>query len=309
MLCRNPFIKDPTGKVFKMHDKSQWYKGIPFGCGQCLPCRINRRRIWTLRMMLEFMVQQKGLFITLTYDDEHLPHSPSGRPTLVKKDYQDFMKRFRKAIYPLTVRFFACGEYGSKTERPHYHAIIFGVGEDCSQHVADSWHAGMVAVGSCTFESIQYVAGYCLKKLVNEKQDTEDRQKEFILTSRRPGLGVPAIDSISQAIKNHPEPFNIGDFDSDVPGSLHVSGRNLPLGRLMISKLRTAMGIDPERENFDYICEMRDKFFDTESYRLHYDDDLFNVFGPLGTSLVSEDAQKAKNIEGRLRIFNKRNKI
>lgn len=288
-----------------MSDKSEWYKGIPFGCGQCLPCRINRRRIWTLRMALEYLTCKTGLFITLTYDNDSLPFTLSGRPTLCKKDYQDFMKRFRKALYPKQVRFFACGEYGSKSERPHYHAIVFGVGEEASQIVADNWPYGMVACGSCTVDSIQYVAGYCLKKLVNVKKG-DGRNPEFILTSRRPGLGAPAIEYIANGIKKHPNLFDIGDFDSDVPGSLTVLGKSLPLGRFMVSKLREAMGIDSERENMEYIEELRGKFFETEHVTSSPE---YDFFGPLAASLMNEDAQRARVMEGNFKIFNRRNKI
>ena len=47
--------------------------------------------------------------------------------TLRKRDYQLFMKRLRKAFPNDKIRFYAAGEYGPKTLRPHYHAILFGL--------------------------------------------------------------------------------------------------------------------------------------------------------------------------------------
>lgn len=262
-------------------------------------------------MSLEYLVSKTGLFVTLTYADENLPYAPSGRSSLCKKDFQDFMKRLRKELHPHKIRYFACGEYGSKTERPHYHAIIFGIDESFSELVASKWPHGMVACGTCTADSIQYVAGYCLKKLVDVRKGDE-RVPEFILTSRNPGLGVPAIEYISQGLKEHPELFKIGDFADDVPGSLVVLGKNLPLGRFMVSKLRQAMGTDPDRENMDWIESLRGKWLETEPS--FFDRDFvaqadYDFFGPLASALMSEDAQRAKVMEGRLKIFNKRDTI
>lgn len=297
-----------------MRDKSEWYKGVPFGCGQCLPCRINRRRIWCLRMALEYLSAGKGLFITLTYADEHLPFSVTDdfndcKPCLCKRDFQLFMKRFRKAC-PAPVRFFACGEYGTQTYRPHYHAILFGVDDSVSKLVADCWPYGMVACGECNAHTIQYVAGYVLKKLVDPKKDS--RVPEFTLSSRNPGLGSPALPAIAETLKKYPHLFDIGNFAEDVPGSLSVLGKSYPLGRYLIYKLRKEMGIDEDKESFSYIESMRDRFFDEcknpspavyDSLRYQPTDSI------LAALLMSEDEGKARLQEGKLKIFNKRNKV
>lgn len=295
-----------------MRDKSEWYKGVPFGCGQCLPCRINRRRIWCLRMALEYLVAGKGLFITLTYDDESLPYSETYRPSLCKRDFQLFMKRFRKAISPLQCRFFACGEYGSKTERPHYHAILFGVDNLVSKCVADNWPYGMVAVGECNAYTIQYVAGYVLKKLVDPRKG-DDRVAEFTLSSRNPGLGSPAIPAIADTLKKYPEVFKLGDFADDVPGSMSVMGKNYPLGRFMIRKLREATGMDADHESMEYIESMRQRYYDEcannpdpalyDTLRYQPTDSI------LAALLMREDEGKARLQEAKLKIFNKRNKV
>jgi len=104
MRCKNPYI--PTGK------------GKAYPCGQCLPCRINRRRIWAHRIMLEAGLYGDNAFITLTYDDEHDPTS------LEPKHAQTFLKRLRHN-YPKPIRYYLVGEYGESTDRPHYHAALF----------------------------------------------------------------------------------------------------------------------------------------------------------------------------------------
>lgn len=122
-------------------------------------------------------------FITLTYDQEHLPSTGS----LIKKDFQDFMKRFRKAIEPIKIRYFMCGEYGEKFQRPHYHAIIFGYDFPDktlwktnngfklyrspfleNEKDPEMWNKGHSLIGDVTFESAAYVARYITKKITGE---------------------------------------------------------------------------------------------------------------------------------------------
>ena len=101
MLCRKPYV-GPAGA---------------FPCGQCLPCRLNRRRTWTHRIMLEAMCHGDNAFVTLTYEDDNVR-------SLVPKDPQDWLKRIRKAVEPLRLRYYLVGEYGDISERPHYHVAL-----------------------------------------------------------------------------------------------------------------------------------------------------------------------------------------
>ena len=107
---------------YRMLTKNKYGYVVEIPCGRCVACRLNRAREWSLRIMNELAYHKDACFLTLTYDDEHLPEDKS----LSKRDFQLFMKRFRKD-FGLPVRFFACGEYGKKTFRPHYHVIFFGV--------------------------------------------------------------------------------------------------------------------------------------------------------------------------------------
>lgn len=127
-------------------------------------------------------------FITLTYNQENLP--PRG---LRKKDLQNFFKRLRKLVTPL--RYFACGEYGedqTKTKRPHYHAIVYGLAkhefinlpqlkppywDDRAEKWLYSfavWPFGYTDVGHVEEDSIRYVAGYIDKKwMAGDQKSTE----------------------------------------------------------------------------------------------------------------------------------------
>ena len=162
--------------------------------------------------MHEFQMHDEvGCFITLTYDDQHLPFGG----TLVKHHFQDFMKRLRKRISPQRVRYYYCGEYGDQTDRPHYHALLFGFEfEDAellgtrdgnpvyvSETLAKLWPFGLHEIGSITFESAGYVARYILKKQLGKDADEAYataiylgdyqfyRTPEFTDMSRRPGIG------------------------------------------------------------------------------------------------------------------------
>lgn len=172
-------------------------------CGSCLGCQISRAREWAIRCSLEASQHDDVSFVTLTYDDDHLP------PTLCKAHLQGFFKRLRLGLAPLVrIRFFASGEYGEQTFRPHYHALVFGM-RDFSPLLEAAWTdssgvpIGHVREDPVTPEVISYVAGYCAKKVgwAREKgQQRVDYQTgevytyvpPFVQMSRggREGLGI-----------------------------------------------------------------------------------------------------------------------
>lgn len=153
-----------------------------------------------MRCVYEAKEYEKNCFITLTYDNEHCPENSS----LVKRDLQLFMKKLRKK-YGEKIRFYACGEYGEKYDRPHYHACIFNhdfedkvlwsVREDINLYRSKSlekmWPYGFSTIGDVTFESAAYVARYVMKKIYGDKaeQHYKGRVPEFTNMSRRPGIG------------------------------------------------------------------------------------------------------------------------
>lgn len=113
--------------------------------------------------------------------------SELGLQTLKKKDVQDFIKRLRARLDPLKVRYYAVGEYGSETLRPHYHMILFGLPDafDIVEFVRQVWKQGNVMVDPVTDGRIGYITKYMIK----DKSDLHDRDKEFSLMSRKPALG------------------------------------------------------------------------------------------------------------------------
>lgn len=181
-------------------------------------------------MHIENSFSEGSVFLTLTYNDENLPINEFGEPTLVKKDWQDFMKRLRFHFSDLRLRFFSVGEYGSTYGRPHYHAIIFNLpfSKDLDSVISRIWNKGFVKVGDVNPKSIRYVAGYMEK--INPKK-YENRENEFRLMSRKPAIG-------SQILGFSPEMLGINDLSPDVPVVISFRGMLVNVGRVLRSKLR-----------------------------------------------------------------------
>lgn len=133
-----------TGKkivrvVSSLVDAPNGVESFPVPCGHCIGCRLDYSRQWADRCMMELKYHERACFITLTYDDCHVPRrfysgdcfgSPKPCFSLSKRDLQLFFKRLRKAFPENRIRYFGCGEYGPRTFRPHYHVILFGIDFD-----------------------------------------------------------------------------------------------------------------------------------------------------------------------------------
>ena len=218
-------------------------------CGKCMACRINLAEQWSVRCALELRSCSHAAFVTLTYDDDHLKYgyrinvkqrTVTPEPTLVKRDVQLFHKRLRKYCSErgVNIRYFGCGEYGSTTQRPHYHFIYFGlpdfpdrkllnVRSVCSDSVKlytseileSLWSHGMVSIGEVNAASISYVARYTTKKFRSSWLDDSDRsyfedmrekivsefnstviEDDFLMMSRRPGLARLYYDQNSSDV-------------------------------------------------------------------------------------------------------------
>lgn len=192
MLCRHPFVRDRKGESFTSPHPKDWLRGVPFGCGKCLACRVKTRREWTSRLILEMLGHDSGAFVTLTYSEDYVPVTESGHRTLSLRDLQLFLKRLRrnleerkKSKHP--IRYYACGEYGTRgTQRPHYHIIFFGVSDldlDFIKSVYAAWSEpakhgqkgqtpqfGNITIEPLNAKTVAYTAGYNMKKLISPKK-------------------------------------------------------------------------------------------------------------------------------------------
>lgn len=237
-LCRNPYVQGSAA----------------YDCGSCLPCRRKRRRLWTHRLMLESLEAQGAAFVTLTYRPENTPVDGS----LVPEHLQSWLKRLREMIAPRRVRFYAVGEYGDETSRPHYHVALFGYGpclwgrsqytdkrlNCCSicDLVRDTWGHGFVYLGELEVKSCMYIAGYMLKKMTKvDDPRLKGRHPEFARMSLRPGIGAWAMDEIAHSLMR----YKLDEKLADVPESLRHGAKLMPLGRYLRRRLRERIGRDP----------------------------------------------------------------
>jgi len=215
-------------------------EGMEVPCGKCIGCKKQRARDWSVRLLHELSYHKRSCFITLTYDDEHYPENGS----ISKRELQLFFKRLRKAYEwrEQVIKYFACGEYGERTNRAHYHSIIFGVGfrelkpyqvsTKDSKPVFSSvelerlWSLGNVTIGSVDIKSINYVTGYIRKKLGSREYGT--LEPPFQLQSQ--GLGL------EYAKENENKVVNLG---------LTLQGNKVTTPRYYLKKL----GINRDRAN------------------------------------------------------------
>lgn len=160
-------------------------------CGKCPNCRANQRQEWVFRLRQEFESCKFGLFVTLTYDDEHLP--PLG---VSKRDVQLFLKRFRKRLPPQSVRYYVVSEYGDHTHRAHYHGLFFfnldiNNLDNIYDYVRESWNNGFVSFGDIEEGSIVYCTKYCLKQY---EVPAGKNQNFRLLSKMNGGIGIDYLN-------------------------------------------------------------------------------------------------------------------
>lgn len=220
MLCIKPFRRP----------------GLEHGCGQCLPCRVNRRRMWTGRIILESLCHPASAFVTLTY-------SPQFEPAGGNLD-DSHWRQFTKEI---GVRYFGVGEYGEHSLRPHYHVIVFGVeAAEAERLASDRWPYGFVSSLPFSPETASYVAGYTLKKLKSKVSDL-GLLPEFARMSRRPAIGAPALALVSSWLHSAQGAKYLADV-RDVPRVIRCGGKLYPLGTTLVRKLRASVDVDAQDE-------------------------------------------------------------
>lgn len=231
MKCERPFLT----------------RGGAYACGRCPPCRIDRRRVWTHRILLEAAQYEHNTFATLTYRDEDLPGDGSVSP----QELSGFIKRLRSRIN-VRIRYFGVGEYGDESGRPHYHLALFGFPPcaygvtrkrpvccgNCST-VEAAWGKGAIFLGQLEPQSAAYIAGYINKKMTSpDDYRLKGRLPEFARMSLRPGIGIGMMHELASTLMEH----KLDEKMIDVPLVLRHGMKQLPLGRYLRRKLRTFIG-------------------------------------------------------------------
>lgn len=297
MLCSNPFIN----------------YGAAYGCGQCMSCRINKRREWAHRILLEASQYKDNAFVTLTYDDEHLPDAvlhPGG--TLVPRHLQLWLKRMRRQYEPRSFRFYAVGEYGDHGCRAHYHAVLFNYWPcqygksiyssgrrsccascDC---IRDTWGQGIIECQQFEPGAADYIAGYVTKKMTRlDDPRLEGRFPEFARMSNRPGIGAGFMEEVASQLLKHDA---VGE---DVPHSLRHGRSVRPIGRYLRRRLRTLVGMEPNAPQ---------STLDEAAKRMRPVQEAAR-FNPGGfkAELVASTLTKRLSLEAKTKIFKKRRSL
>lgn len=298
--CRNPFVRG----------------GMAFPCGQCDPCRHNRRRVWAHRIQLEAMCHEASAFVTLTYSEEFLPRCLGDEPSLAPEHVQLWLKRLRSRTSPARFRFYLVGEYGDNTHRPHYHVILFGFPtcargrtlrrgnslepcwSDCCDRcrlVGDTWSMGNVDLGQVTKDSAGYIAGYVMKKMTRyDDPRLKGRNPEFCRMSLRPGIGADFSWEFGSSAFEH----QLDKILPDVPLVLgHSGGRGLPLGRYMRRKFREVLGRAPGTPQ--HVMDAM------ASELLPLRESAFNSSSSFKEEVIKAGAGKFANFEARQQLFRK----
>lgn len=196
-----PCLK-PIAITVKTKLKLNYQQVVP--CGRCLACLASRRNGWTFRLLEQDRVSTNSLFVTLTYDDQSIPlldcqsgeiiygiqnlkeDSTEVYQTLDKASIQKYIKRIRKENKMENMKYYFVGEYGTQTERPHYHAIIFNVEPHL---IKKKWNIGISQIDNVSQSSIHYVTKYIMH---NDKKQYEKKQRPFALISK--GIGKTYVD-------------------------------------------------------------------------------------------------------------------
>lgn len=227
-----------------------------FPCGKCPPCRVNHRRKWTSRILLETLASEEAAFITLTYSDEHLPEGGELQPDHLSKFIRAVRDKIR-GTQEKEIRYFGVGEYGDKFGRCHYHAIIWNYKPHFTYDPKSTrWYDPIIETawgrGGTVTEDLmlsqnltrrcEYVAGYVLKKMRNPQDKFPYKQPEFARMSRRPAVGTPAVLKMADTLWTRSGSILLAALGT-VPSEYRYENRMLPIPSILRKKVADVLDI------------------------------------------------------------------
>lgn len=296
MLCKKPiWVKTST---------------TPVKCGRCMGCRTSLRRLWTHRIMLEALCHEHTAFVTLTYDADHYPKNGSIDPSHKDKFLSNLRNRGHK------IRYYIVAEYGDKTERAHFHAILFGFQtcfrgrtnhlldiccERC-QIVKDAWQKGGVDLGSLSFKSASYCAKYVNKKMTSAHDSRlNGRHPERSYKSLKPGIGAVALPQIVASLHD-----SVTGEVLPIPQYLQHGGKKYPLGRYLTKILRRLHHVDEDAAKAENMAIYQESLLQMQK------DSLANpktyAMG-LASYIAYKNTNKILSLEQKFNMFKKENLI
>ena len=212
-------------------------------------CRINRGRNWSSRILMEqYTTTARSWFVTLTYSDEEVPVTTDYVQTLRKREFQAWRKETNRHVGGF--RYYAVGEYGDNTLRPHYHMAVFPRHDSQIKLITDAWDKGFISCYELTPERARYLANYTTKKLTNSKDSRLEpgQEPEFRLGSTRPGLGSAFIEPICARYRDRSGKALL-EQRGDIERTIRIAGRIYPIAPFILEKCRRELGIPTRHED------------------------------------------------------------
>lgn len=257
-------------------------------------------------MLLESYEHPASVFVTLTYDDAHVPKDGCLR----KKDLQDFIKRLRWEVSPRKIRYYGVGEYGEGNGRPHYHCIVFGMSTLEEESIKKAWMdsgypIGYVYVGTVESASVSYVLGYMMKRLTVDNEFARSKLNgktlEFAVMSRKPGIGFGVVERLYKAFESTEgkEYMRLSGFPAEM---FKTEKRKYHIGRYIKGKFLERLGY--EKGDIEAHNELQKLF----EYEKAYGSKTFKELIDSGESEREKRAAKVQQQEGKIRLLLDRRK-
>lgn len=231
------------------------HDGVPHKvpCGKCGFCLQAKRSSWMFRIYYEMRNQlHKGWFLTMTYNEQSVKRTPSGKLSLRFRDVQLYLKRIRKAKY--YAKYICVGEYGSITKRPHYHMLLWtdapvGFLQVNWKRSNDNKLLGHIQFGELNMQS----AMYTLKYIIQPKHKwSDDDLRENTRAQFSKGLGLSYMTT--EMYNYHSEPDDQPNFFA------MVDGQRVALPRYYRDKIFTSYEKALHRNQvLDYVMDKEQK--------------------------------------------------
>lgn len=278
-MCSNPWYDD---NIVDLNGEK-----LPIPCGHCFCCRLDFQKTAIDRMFCAWCSHEVSAFVTFTYDDEHLVFNKGFcNPTLVKDDVHRYLDKIRHQLKGVDFEYYLCGEYGDQFNRPHYHAVFFGLDYQLHEKFfCDSWKKGSVKVLPVSPASFRYVAKYLTNPVSKEFNDSHYYDFGLIPPFRKMSRGL----GLSQYFKHLDELNQKGYF--------YLRGKRISVNRYYFNKLL---------HYSDVLILSREKDINDNRRRLSQEAKSFNLsldeYKTLRV-LNKENALKSKQIRQKSTLF------